>query len=74
MASTTLDYDLGEKARLYAANGVPEYWVVDLPDRKVHQMSSPSADGYAEQREVALGERVAAVTVNGLAVDTCGLN
>lgn len=73
VASTTLDYDLGEKARIYAANGVPEYWVVDLLHRKLHQMWSPGAEGYAERSEAALGERVAAVTVGGLTVDTDGI-
>ena len=73
IADSTVEFDLGEKARIYAANGVPEYWVVNLPDRKVHRMYSPSTGGYAERTEVALGERLEAVTIAGLAVDTAGI-
>ncbi len=73
ISDTTAKYDLGKKARLYASAGVPEYWVVDLAAGKLHQMWSPSAKAYAEKREVALGERVAAATITGLAVETGGI-
>jgi hypothetical protein len=29
VSDTTLDYDRGEKLRLYARHGIPEYWIVD---------------------------------------------
>lgn len=70
VSSTTLNFDLGTKADVYAAGEVPEYWVVDVEARRLHQMWAPSADGYGERREVALGERVEAVTIGGLQVDT----
>ncbi|HZF42075.1 MAG TPA: Uma2 family endonuclease [Sphingomonadaceae bacterium] len=70
IADTTARYDLGRKARLYAQAGVAEYWVVDLDSGMLHQMWSPGAEGYAERREVALGERVEAVTIDGLQVET----
>ena len=44
---TTLRDDLGSKLRSYAAHGVPEYWVVDVAKGMLHQMWSPSGDGYA---------------------------
>lgn len=70
VSSTMLAFDLGEKAQTYAGAGLPKYWVVDLDGRFLHQMWSPGADGYAQRREVALGERVEAVTIGGLQVDT----
>ena len=70
VADTSLALDLGDKAELYARHGVPEYWVIDVQGRVVHQMWAPGAGGYAERREVALGERVEAVTIGGLGVDT----
>ena len=70
VADTTLALDLGDKVGLYARHGVPEYWVIDVQGRIIHQMWSPGADGYRERREVALGERVEAVTIGGLQVDT----
>jgi Uma2 family endonuclease len=45
-AETSLDYDLGEKAELYAAAGVRDYWVVDLINRRVVVHRDPDADGY----------------------------
>src|SRR5690348_4349224 len=33
VSDSSLAYDRGEKAQLYAACGVPEYWVVNLVDR-----------------------------------------
>ncbi len=73
ISDTTAKYDLGQKARLYASAGVPEYWVVDLAAGRLHQMWSPGVKGYAERREVVLGERVEAVTIEGLGVETRGL-
>ena len=48
ISDTTLARDLGEKSRLYGTHGVPEYWVVDLPGRKLHRHLQPSVDGFAE--------------------------
>ena len=37
-------YDMGEKMRLYAEAGVPEYWIVDIPHRSLIVHTDP-ADG-----------------------------
>lgn len=70
---TTRAFDLGEKAAVYAAAGVPEYWVVDVRAGTIHQLWSPGSDGYAKRREVAFGAPVDAVTIAGLAVGTADL-
>ena len=36
------------KARLYAAAGVHEYWILDLPNRHLIVHRNPSADGYGD--------------------------
>jgi len=69
----TLDIDLGRKALLYARYGVPEYWVVDVEGRVIHQMWRPEGDAYAKRREIAFGERIDVVTVAGLTVDSAAL-
>lgn len=69
VGDTTLDEDFG-KAVLYAAGGIAEYWVADANGRVLHRMWSPHPDGYAEQDQVRFGERVEAVTIGGLQVDT----
>ena len=73
VSDTTLKIDLGRKLRIYAAAGVPEYWVVDAEAKVVHQLWSPAAKSYREKREVTLGARIEAVTIAGLAVETGGL-
>jgi len=73
VSDSTLAQDLGLKAALYAGAGVPEYWVVDVNGQVIHQMWSPGAEGYCERREVAFGERIVAVTVEGLTVETLGV-
>ena len=36
VAITTLDFDLGEKAEIYAGAGIEEYWVLDVEGRRLH--------------------------------------
>lgn len=69
IADSTQKNDLELKAGLYAANGVPEYWVVDLKRKRVHQMWSPGEVEYRERRELALGEKIEAATINCLNID-----
>lgn len=73
VADTTLRNDLERKAGLYARLGVPEYWVADVKGRVIHQLWAPTGEAYAERREVAFGEVVEAVTIEGLRVETSGL-
>lgn len=73
IADTTLDTDLGRKVRLYAAVGVPEYWVVDVNGSLVVQHDQPVGEGYARRAQVALGQVLASTTIEGLAVGTAGL-
>ncbi len=53
VSDTTLDHDLGPKAKLYARAGIQEYWVIDIRGRRIHQHRQPNAEGYASLRVVA---------------------
>jgi len=46
VADTSLAFDRGEKQRLYAVAGIPEYWVVDLVHAQVERYSQPLREGY----------------------------
>jgi len=70
VSDTTLDFDLGRKARMYARAGVPEYWVVAREEARVIQHWSPGPDGYRERRETGFGEPITATTLPGVTVDT----
>ena len=73
VADTTLEFDLGPKAALYAAAGIPEYWVVDLPNKLLHQHRASDAAGYGKPDPVRLGEQMAAHAIPGLGVASAGL-
>lgn len=69
----SLDFDLGAKARIYAAAGIPEYGVADLNARLIHQMWAPEGKEYSERRKVAFAGPVEAVTIAGIALDTSSI-
>ena len=46
IADTSLHYDLHTKVPLYARNGIPEVWVVDLNANAVHVFRDPRAGEY----------------------------
>lgn len=56
VAETSLDYDRDTKGPLYAASGVPEYWIVDVVGRAVEVYAEPGTRGYARSRRVIVGE------------------
>ena len=65
VSDTSLAYDTGLKAWLYATQGVPEYWVVNLQNRtlEVHRRPNPTLGGYAEVTIYSEGESAAAGSV-----------
>jgi len=48
VADSSLEYDIGEKATLYAEAGVPEYWVVNLVGRSLVTFRKPLNGAYRE--------------------------
>ena len=50
VSDTTLAYDLRNKALLYAAAGIAEYWVLDVTGRRLYVHRRPASDGYREVR------------------------
>lgn len=48
VADSSLEFELGDKARLYAADGIKEYWVIDVTESKLHRYQEPSSEGYGK--------------------------
>jgi Uma2 family endonuclease len=46
VSHSTLAYDRGLKARLYARYGVPEYWVIDVKRRRTIVHRGPKDEGW----------------------------
>jgi Uma2 family endonuclease len=59
VSDSTLPFDLGPKARLYARAGIPEYWVFDVNERRLIVHRGPRAGGYSAVTAYVEGERVA---------------
>jgi Uma2 family endonuclease len=58
VSDSTLAFDLGPKARLYARAGIPEYWVFDIGGRRLIVHRHPHAGGYSVVTAYAEGESV----------------
>jgi Uma2 family endonuclease len=63
VAGSSLAFDLGEKARLYARYSVPELWVLDLAGRRLIVHREPSEDHYAS---VQVFERGSTISISAL--------
>ncbi len=68
VAQTSLAKDRGIKARLYAAAGVPEYWVVDLQAKAIEVRTQPTEGGYAQCRAARIGECIRLVAFPDVAI------
>lgn len=66
VSDTSLRWDLGRKARLYADFGIPELWVIDTAKRVTHVHTRPKIEGYADIRQAPAIETLASVAVIGL--------
>jgi Uma2 family endonuclease len=73
ISDTSLTQDLGRKQQLYAGGGVPEYWVVDMNGKVIHQMWRPMDQTYGKRRELPFGAEIEVATIDGLSVETSTL-
>jgi len=53
VSDTTLAFDRTRKAKLYAAAGIPHYWIASLRDRTIEMMSEPEWVGVEPQYKKA---------------------
>src|SRR5918912_4344650 len=58
VSDTTLDFDRKVKVPLYARAGIPETWVVNLPEERVEVYSDPAGGEYQAARSYARGRRL----------------
>ena len=73
VADSTLREDRGEKAVLYAASGVMEYWVVNLVDRVFEVHRGPGAGGYQDVRRVPPGDTLEVLMLPGVTLAASAL-
>ena len=56
VADTSLRFDRGQKAAIYARRGVLELWIVDVAGERILVRREPSAAGYGESLTVTRGD------------------
>jgi Uma2 family endonuclease len=54
-SSTSLDKDLGVKAEIYASEGIPEYWVINLKKSILIVFRDPVEGKYQSRQELTSG-------------------
>ena len=55
ISNKTLTKDLSEKSVIYARNGIAEYWVIDLVNKKLWLFTNIQNDLYQDRQELATG-------------------
>ena len=55
----SLRHDRTVKQRLYARCGIPEYWILALPENRLEVYRKPAGDGYQSVTKHAAGDKVA---------------
>lgn len=48
ISASTLNYDRNVKGKLYAQNGIQDYWIIDLKKRRIEVYRSPKFDKFQE--------------------------
>ena len=68
VSESSLAMDRGKKLRLYASCGVPEYWVVNLPERCIEVYTQPSPGAYAKLERYERGQSITLLTFPDVSV------
>ena len=58
VSDSTLAFDLGDKARRYAAAGIQELWVMNLPGDRIDRLDQLGPAGYARHTVFRRGEKI----------------
>jgi len=58
IAQTHLDLDRTVMARVYAASGIPAYWVLNVAAERIEVYSNPAADHYQAHNDYVFGQEV----------------
>lgn len=61
IAGADLAADRADMARVYAASGIPVYWIVDLAEGRVEIFSDPRREGYRSHQVLSRGQDVPVV-------------
>ena len=66
VAKSSLAYDREVKAHIYGRAGVPETWVLNLPEDCIERFTAPGPQGYARHEILRRGDKVSPVSLPDL--------
>jgi len=66
VSDSTLEYDRKVKMPLYAGAGIPEAWVVNLPEERIEVYSDPAGGEYRTARLYTRGRKLQSHTLPSL--------
>jgi Uma2 family endonuclease len=66
IADSSLRYDIGRKAALYASFGIRELWVIDAVRLTTRVFREPAADGYRNMQDFSPTEQLAPLIAPGV--------
>jgi Uma2 family endonuclease len=72
VSESSLSYDRGRKAKVYARAGVADYWIVNIPDQCIEVRRDPKGDFYQTIQTFRAGDLIALLAFPEIrfAVDT----
>lgn len=74
ISESTLSFDRGIKAKMYAAAGIEEYWILNLVDLQIEVFRKPSSGGgYAEKMVVGKNEQLSPIAAPELVFEAQNL-
>ncbi len=68
VAESSLKTDTGEKADLYAAAGIADYWVINLPEQSIEVRRDPAHGHYRTLRTYTADEELRPLSVPEIAL------
>lgn len=74
VADSSLSFDLGKKAQLYARYGAQELWVVDAKTHVTTVHLGPAQSGWTVTREVVAGDQLTSAKVPQIRLRIADLN
>lgn len=73
VADSSLALDRGPKQQIYARSGIPEYWIINIPERRVEVYTNPdpaaNPPAYAARTDYGIADAVP-IVLDGVTVGT----
>src|SRR5262249_2651056 len=69
VAESSLAYDRRVKGPLYARYGVPEVWLIDLPNQQIHFYRDPAGEQYREVSSTSTPGSISIAALAGVFID-----